>query len=230
MRTFSNAVTVMVAGLLIGSALTGCTGGGPEAERSADQMLDEAYETMNDLKSVTILSSVRTAGSGVRSGRLTTDLVGTCTNKVSWSEGGGTLEQIRIGATDYVRPDRAYLKKWSGRDTSANGEQKRWVKAPISDAKPEDGLVDCTWSFSAFGTPVKGKPAEVGGRRAMRLVVTEAKATYTFYVATEGKPYLLQVVYKGDDFRSTTTFGAFDEPLGIEAPPAKDTLDTADIG
>lgn len=54
--------------------------------------------------------------------------------------------------------------------------------------------------------------------------------TYAFYVATEGKPYILKVVYKGTEYRTTTSYSAFDEPLGVRAPAETEVLDAGDLG
>ncbi|MFB8026348.1 MULTISPECIES: hypothetical protein [unclassified Streptomyces] len=214
----------------MGTAVTGCTGGGQERAFSADELLDDAHEAMGTLKTVTVAASTTGTAGGSFSSRLTTDLKGRCTNKITWTA-GGSLEQIRIDRTDYVRPDRVYLQRWSGH--KATEDQHRWIKTSADQAEPGDGLVDCTWPFTAFGTAKKGERTEVEGRPALALKVAdeagkgETKGMYTFYVATEGKPYLLRVVYKGTDFRSTTTFSAFDEPLGLRAPAAEDILESA---
>ncbi|MFE4691394.1 hypothetical protein ACFRH6_15195 [Streptomyces sp. NPDC056749] len=232
----AKSVTAVLAGLLLTAAVTGCAGGGGQGEElSADALLDEAHKTMNALETVTIASSTTGSAGSSYSSRQTTDLKGRCTNKITWTE-GGSLEQIRIDDTDYVRPDRVYLDRWSGREAAGGKAQNRWIKAPSSNAKPGDGLVDCTWPFAAFGTASKGDRTEIDGRPAVALRVSDeadgadAKGTYTFYVATEGKPYLLKVAYKGSDYRSTTSFSAFDEPLGVRAPAGDDVLDAADAG
>lgn len=234
----AKSVTVVLVGLLLGTAVTGCAGGdggGRGAELSADALLDEAHKTMNALKTVTIASSTTGSAGSSYSSRQTTDLKGRCTNKITWTE-GGSLEQIRIDDTDYVRPDRAYLDRWSGREAAGGKAQDRWIRTPSSNAKPGDGLVDCTWPFTAFGKAEKGDRTEIGGRPAVALRVSDAGdaegagGTYTFYVATEGEPYLLEVAYRGSDYRSTTSFSAFDEPLGVRAPAADDVLDAADAG
>ncbi|MFE0652655.1 hypothetical protein ACFVZH_29180 [Streptomyces sp. NPDC059534] len=53
---------------------------------------------------------------------------------------------------------------------------------------------------------------------------------YTFYVATEGKPYILKVVYKGAGRQSTTSYSAFDEPLDVRPPAEADILDMSAAG
>jgi hypothetical protein len=90
--------------------------------------------------------------------RLVTDLDNWCRSKMqqrcrggrgAWSK-DGSLEQIRIGDTDYVRPDRVHLRRWSG-DKSVRGNQKLWTKSPVDKAKDRaQGLVPCTWPFSSF--------------------------------------------------------------------------------
>ncbi|MET9805100.1 hypothetical protein [Streptomyces halstedii] len=231
--TATRGVATAVVCLAAGAVLSGCAGGGGgEAELTDQQLLEKAHTTMDALKTVTIEgSTTATAGGGFTS-RQTTDLKGTCAYKVTLDQ-GGSLEQIRIGDTDYVRPDRAYLEQWSGKKEAGAKAQERWIKTPVDTSEPGDGLVDCTWPFSPFGTAVKGKPTEIDGRPAVPLKVTDEeddKGVYTFYVAAEGEPYLLRVAYKGPDYRSTTTFSKFDEPLDVRPPADADVLDTSDTG
>ncbi|MER6722110.1 hypothetical protein [Streptomyces halstedii] len=231
--TTTRGAATAVMCLVAGAVLSACTGsGGGEKELTDQQLLEKAHTTMDALKTVTIEgSTTATAGSGFTS-RQTTDLKGTCAYKVTLDK-GGSLEQIRIGDTDYVRPDRAYLEQWSGKKEAGAKAQERWIRTPVDTSEPGDGLVDCTWPFSPFGTAVKGEPTEIDGRPAVPLKVTDEeddKGVYTFYVATEGKPYLLRVAYKGPDYRSTTTFSAFDEPLDVRPPADADVLDTSDAG
>ncbi|MGC9541926.1 hypothetical protein [Streptomyces sp. UG1] len=215
--------------LLMGVALTGCAGGDGGAEKSAADLLDEANDTMRALRSVTVDMS-NTADSGTVTMRLRTDLKDRCTARTTWGE-KGSLEQIRIGETDYVRPDETYLENWSGRPV-ADVRPKQWAKVPADEAQPGDGLAACTWTFESFGTARKGEATRVGDRDAITLHVTDKAdkaGTYTFYVATEGTPYLLRVVHKGGGNVTTTSFGAFDEPLDIRPPAAAQVLDKADI-
>jgi len=109
-----------------------------------------------------------------------------------------------------------------------HGAQGTWIKTAASNAQPGDGLSKCGLDFASFGTAKKGEPTEVDKTSAIRLVVTDKEdkgGVFTFYVATEGKPYILKVVYEGTDFSTTTTYSAFDEPMDVRAP-AKNVLDT----
>jgi hypothetical protein len=235
MRTKSAVVAAALGCLVVGAAVGGCSTDGATAEApSAKQMLDDANDTMKALKSVTVNAKITTVATGEGfSSRETTDLKGTCRFSQTWTN-GARLEQIRIGDVDYVRPNRAYLEQ-AGKDVTLKGEQRRWVKSPAAETAletEEAGLSHCTRPFGSFGKATKGDPTKVDGSPAIPLVVTDKAhkdSTYTFYVATEGKPYLLKVVYKGSDFRSTTSFSAFDKPLDVRAPAKADVLDMSSL-
>ncbi|MEU3296070.1 hypothetical protein ABZ722_27395 [Streptomyces longwoodensis] len=229
MRTTPTAVTAALACWIMAVAMTGCAGGSASKPVSAGQMLDDANATMRGLRSVTIDSVSRPTGGGDRSSRLTTDLKGTCAFELT-SDTGARLDQIRIDGTDYVRPNRAYLKEWD-RSAVGVGEQGFWFRTPVSASRQGDGLAQCTHPFTSFGKVEKGGPAEVGGVAAMSLEVTDTTyGSYTFYVATGGKPYLLKVVHKDAEVDTTTSFSAFDEPLDVHAPDEAKVLDLSDIG
>ncbi|MGW6731803.1 hypothetical protein [Streptomyces sp. NPDC055013] len=230
MRTIP--MTAALLCLCTGVALTGCGAGDGGSEKSAADLLDEANDTMRDLRYVTV-EMTSTADGGKVTTRLRTDLKDRCTAKTTWGD-NGSLEQIRIGETDYVRPDGTYLEKWRGRPV-ADVRPKQWVKVPADEAQPGDGLAACTWPFESFGEAKKGEAARVGGREALALHVTDKAdkadkgGTYTFYVATEGEPHLLKTVYKGGGNVTTTSFSAFDEPVDVRPPASAQVLDKADV-
>lgn len=226
MRAMTNVTTTALACLLAGAAPTGCGTGETGEEKSAGDLLDEANATMRKLKSVTVDITNRTTSGGSVTNRLVTDLDSRCRSRTTWS-GGGALEQIRLGETDYVRPDRAYLQKWK-KYPGLTGEQKLWVKTPVDPAGGGgDGLTSCERPFDSFGTARKGGSTRVEGTKAVELIVADKadkEGTYTFYVATEGRPYLLRTVYKSAAQHTTTSFSDFDEPLDIRAPKSGEVL------
>lgn len=228
MRNLVTAVTVAMTCLVTGTAVSGC---GASGERSADAILDDANDAMRGLKSVRIDTTSEATTGGTVTTRFATDLDDRCRSKTTWSE-GGTLEQIRIGTTDYVRPDRKYLRKWNG-DKSVRSGQGLWVKSPVDKSKDrEEGLASCEQSFDSFGKATKGGTTRIEGRDALTVTVTDKAdkgGQYTFYIATQGKPYLLRVVYKGSRYHTTTSFGAFDAPLDIQPPKKTEVLDMADV-
>lgn len=225
MRTRSTAATAALACLALGAAVAGCTHGAtakePSAseEPSAQQMLDAANDAMKALSSVTIDANAIGPDDEDRSTRLRTDLKGRCAYKTTWTT-GPSIEQIRIGETDYVRTNRAYDEQWPSKDAADPQDQDRWSKVPAGEAEEGNGLADCTWDFASFGVAKKREPTEVNGKPAIRLVVadTDEGVTYNFYIAAKGKPYILKVVYESAEYHSITTFSAFDEPLDVRRP------------
>ncbi|MEU2750543.1 hypothetical protein ABZ613_30530 [Streptomyces collinus] len=219
-------VTTTALCLLASTALAGCGVGGTGEDRSAGDLLDEANATMRKLSSVTVDITNRTTSGGTVTSHLVTDLDGRCRSRTTWS-GGGVLEQIRLGTTDYVRPDRAYLQKWK-KKPGVTGEQKLWARTPVDPDSPGgDGLTSCERPFDSFGTAKKGGSTRVGDTRAVEIIVTDKadkEGTYTFSVAQEGEPYLLKTVYKSAAQRTTTSFSGFDEPLNLRAPKPGEVL------
>ncbi|MFD5631135.1 hypothetical protein [Streptomyces sp. NPDC127072] len=186
-------------------------------------MIDEANKAMKSLSAVTISTRVTMKDGRWGSTRMRTDQKGTC----SFTSAGSTgekLEQIRIGSTDYIRPNLKHMQL-SGVDTKGRKEQKNWVRTPVDPAvlARENGLTDCTHPFASFGKAAKGKAGKAGGGATLTLVVTDKEdkdGTYTFQVATEGKPYIHQVVYESPEFRNVTTFSDFGTPLNVGPPKA----------
>ncbi|MFJ3673475.1 hypothetical protein ACIPSE_44205 [Streptomyces sp. NPDC090106] len=225
-RASAWARTLLVC-LLAGAAVSGSAGGGASAgERlSAQELLDAANETMGELRSATVVARSTGTQAGLAT-RVRTDFDDHCVRALTWEETGAVLEQIRIGETDYVRPNRAYLEDWSGK--AMTGDPKLWSRTPASEARSSDGIIGCGWPFDSFGTAVRRGTTELDGTEAVELTVT-AKAypddTYTFFVAAEGRPYILKVVYESAEMTTTTTFSEFDEPLDIRPPSPKRVLD-----
>ncbi|WP_307853839.1 hypothetical protein [Streptomyces tagetis] len=210
--------------------MTGCGSGDPARDPSARDLLDRANAAMRRLDSVRIEYTTTTERGGTITSRQVTDLSGRCVTTITWSQ-GGRLEQIRIGETDYVRPDRAYLQRWK-KDGSATAEQRLWVRTPVTEASAAEGLGDCPREFRSFGTVTKGETTRVGGRAARELHVVDGEpgaGTYVFSVATEGTPYVLKVVYRDDVYDTTTTFGDFDASLDIRPPKDAEVVDGDDV-
>jgi hypothetical protein len=228
--------------LFIGAVAVGCADAGDTADtrsadtRSAGQLLNEADRTMKTLTSVTIVTDVSSTGGRVGySSRLTTDLEHRCTFKATWSR-GAKMEQIRIGKTDYIHPNDAYLEIW-GRMTVPAMRHKPWLKSPASAAKGADNLVACSWPFSSLteGKATKDKLTELDGKPVVPVKVTEnvtdggEGGVYTFYIAAEGKPYLLRIDYQGLHYRTVRKFSSFNHHVDIRPPAAADVLDLSNL-
>lgn len=235
-KTITAALCLFMSAVAVGCANASDTTDTADT-RSADQLLGEADRTMKALTSVTIRTDVTAAsgGANLSSGRLTTDLKSRCTWKQTTSYGSGVaeMEQIRIGETDYIHPNDVYLQLWS-RKTVPAMRQKAWLKSPVSAARGADGLADCAWSYSpsSLGKTRKDNPTELDGEPVIPVKVKDAEfedISYTYYVAAEGKPYLLRIDYTDSHYRRITRFGGFGDPVDIQPPPAADVLDLSGL-
>ncbi|MFG2123917.1 hypothetical protein [Streptomyces sp. NPDC048710] len=225
--------------LFVGAVAVACADAGDTADvrpaetRSAGQLLNEADRTMKALTSVTIVTHVSSTGGGVRySSRVTTDLENRCTLKATWSQ-GARMEQIRIGETDYIHPNDAYLELW-GRPTVPAMRHKPWLKSPASAAKGADNLVDCAWRYSSLaeGKATKRDLTELDGKPVIPVQLADDMVEgglYTFYVAAEGKPYLLRIDYQEPHHRTIREFSGFNNRFDIHPPAAADVLDLSSL-
>ncbi|MFJ8031532.1 hypothetical protein [Streptomyces sp. NPDC096032] len=225
--------------LCVGAVTVGCADTGDPAHartaeiRSADQILNETDRTMKALTSVTFTTDVSTTDSGRRySSRVTTDLEHRCRMTAVWSQ-GAAMEQIRIGQTDYIHPNDAYLELW-GRTTVPAMRHKPWLKSPASAARGADNLVDCAWPFSSIakGRATLGDVTELDDKPVISVNVKEEVAeggVYTFYIAAEGKPYLLRIDYRTPRHRAIRKFSGFNDRLAVQSPAAADVLDLSTL-
>jgi hypothetical protein len=95
-----------------------------------------------------------------------------------------------------------------------------------------DALADCAWPFSSSAKATKGEPTEIDGKPVIPVEVPNENVgdgTDTFYIAAEGKPYLLKVAYQGQHHRATTVFSAFNAPFDVRPPAAADVLDLSSL-
>ncbi|MEW2079159.1 hypothetical protein ACFZAG_37995 [Streptomyces sp. NPDC012403] len=228
MRTKAAVAALIV---LTGGVTVGCADADGAADtRSAEQLLDEADRTMRALTSVTIATDTETGLGNGRSSRLRTDLKSRCTY-TSTETTGSELEQIRIGETDYIHGNEVYFEMW-GRETVPAMRQKPWLKSPVNSARGADSLADCAWPYSSYGKATKGEPTEIDGKPVIAVETPNedfGDGTDTYYIAAEGKPYLLKIVYVGSHHRATTEFSGFNEPLSIRPPAAVDVLDLSSL-
>ncbi|MGW2552218.1 hypothetical protein [Streptomyces sp. NPDC001635] len=224
--------------LILGAAISGCsvTDDGADTRsaddtRTADQLLGDATRTMRALTSLTIDMQVGSEGKTLYSSRFTTDLKRRCTLKATWSRRGAALEQIRIGETDYIHPGGTYLEMW-GRKTVPAMRQKPWLKSPVSAALGADNLVDCAWQFPSYKGATKGDQTELDGKPAIPVKVKDDEISggmYTFYVATEGKPYILRIDHQEPPYLRITKFSGFNNRFAIQPPAAVDVLDLSKL-
>ncbi|MGW6732847.1 hypothetical protein [Streptomyces sp. NPDC055013] len=215
---------------MMGIVAVGCADAGDTADpRSAEELVGDATRTMKGLSSVAMVTDITTKLNEYSS-RWTTDLKSRCTLKATTSS-GSEMEQIRIGETDYIHPNDVYLEMW-GRETVPAMRDKPWLKSPVSAAMGADDLADCAWPFDPSGEATKSKPTVLDGKPVIPVKVQDSdldEGTYTFYVAAEGKPYLLRLDYQTAHHRRIMKFSGFNERLDIQPPAAADVLDLSSL-
>ncbi|MFE0172710.1 hypothetical protein ACFWZ2_10375 [Streptomyces sp. NPDC059002] len=238
------------------SADSGSDGGSDNgvAELSAQEISDKAKQELLDAKSVHI--SMRATGADATadatkgpaadsddptSMELTLDRDDNCTGTMKMAN-GATLELVKRGDKVWMKPDETFWKtQVPGGEGEAAAElfKNRYIHGSTSDAmlkevsgvcdlgkiqkEIEDDADDDTKSLK------KGEPTKVDGAGAIPLTGRDDGKETTLYVATEGKPYLLKAVEKGDGDDTTTTFSDYDKPVPAKTPSADESVDVSKL-
>ncbi|GLV79464.1 hypothetical protein [Streptomyces hygroscopicus] len=198
------------------------------------QIINRALKTTKSATSLTIDMDAIIDGAPMKY-HMSSDNKGECTGRMTVD--GGTVRLIKTGHTAYMKYDAAFWRSQGGKDGEAAAKLigDRWTKADASGADAKDLTAMCDSDqllagFSAADNAArKGGPATVDGRPAITVTESEGDETYTAYIATEGKPYLLKLVTKGGKEPGTLRLGDFDRPVGAKAPTG-DIVDLDTLG
>lgn len=148
---------------------------------------------------------------------------------------GGTTQIVRTAdRTAYVKGDAAY---WSamGPKGKAFGAlaADRWIKFAATSTPGKRLSKSCDVANvvgilrSEHETATKGAPGTIDGKPVVTIRKRDRTGTATYYVAAQGPAYLLKVT---DPTGPTMTFGSFDKPVNVTAPPANRTIDVSRLG
>ncbi|MGA5446303.1 hypothetical protein [Streptomyces umbrinus] len=229
-------------------SLTGCLPGeekadskpkGPFAGQTGGEIADQAVKATSNASSLRMKGDIQDDGSRVGLD-MALDRKGECAGTMS-ANGEGKADLVKTGDTLYMKYDEKFLRAQS--DGASKEETDgvvamlagKWTKmsATGSDAKDIASFCDLDTVLADFqdvnSDATRGKTTTVDGTPAIVLHEKDGKDTYTLYVATEGKPYLLKVVSKSADDPGTVTFGDFDTPVPAEKPAGK-VLDLDEMG
>ncbi|MFI9152746.1 hypothetical protein [Streptomyces sp. NPDC053367] len=206
---------------------------------SGGEIADKAFRTTMDARSVRVKGDIQDEASG---GPLRIDIAldseGDCVGTLSAD--GGRTDVIRVGDAVYTRFDEAFLRaqmkgepkedtdaavdmlagKWttSGKDAEA---------AEIADLCDLETLLGDETQGASDAT--RGRTTTVGGTPALALEEKDGKDTYTAYVATTGKPYVLRLDSDAADDTGSLVFSDYDKPVAAKKP-AGEILDLDDLG
>ncbi|MER5966147.1 hypothetical protein [Streptomyces sp. NPDC002057] len=247
-KSFWVAATVCAA---VVAGATGCSQGDdkaadPFAGLTADAIAEKGVQTT---KAATAL---RMSGTGKTEGKeMTTDFTldakGSCKGTMAASAGkDGKAEILRTGGFTYMKGDDAFWRSTGGEEGASADEagamatllKGRWMKMPSQgDDNDLGSLCDLKTMIKEMDDEKKsdrtgltrGEDADVDGTPAVALTKKKGAETTTFYVAKEGKPYLLRVVATGGKEPGTVTFSEFDKALTVAAPPADQVVDMAQL-
>lgn len=186
-----------------------------------------ANKAMTAMKSATSLTTDMNGivDGGAMKYHMSSDNKGECVGNMSFGT-EGHVELIKTGQLVYMKFDRAFWKSQGGEDGQAAADSigDRWTKSKASgsDFKDFASACDSDAILSEFeagpNLARKGKTTTVDGKPAIILTETDGDETYTTYVATEGKPYILKLVVKGGKEPGTVTYSDFDKPVDAKAP------------
>ncbi|MFF4651451.1 hypothetical protein [Streptomyces sp. NPDC001380] len=199
------------------------------ADPGAQQMAARASAAMTSLRSVTV-DMKGAPGGDVPGFPMRMDTRGDCAGTLDPGKGGA--EPVEAGRTVHLGCDEAFWRS-QGKDGAAAARclHGRWarIRGTDSDCKDMASMCDLRDLRDLLGgfdedTAGMGKGARtaVGGRAAVVLSGRDGRATETAYVATEGRPWVLQLVPTGGGDDGTVRFGGFDRPVAAQAPAAKD--------
>ncbi|MFJ3903349.1 hypothetical protein [Streptomyces sp. NPDC090025] len=219
---------------------------GPFGELTGAQIVDKAIATTKAATSLRTEFDFKSTD-GPMKGHLASDVRGRCSGTLTAGT-TGTADVLRPAATPadksvYLRFDEALLKEQAKGESAEVREavlrqlKGRWVKTDSSDADAKDLLRMCDletlladFEQDTRGT-VKGAETTVEGKKALMLTLDyQGGEKDTFYVATEGKPYLLRVVSTGGKEPGAISFSHYDQPVAAKTPPKKDVVDEKSFG
>lgn len=235
---------MIAVGVLVCAGLTGATACGgdsgssnegekkPFAGQSADAVADKATKTTKAADSVRMAGTVEEQGQPVEID-VRVDTKDACTGTMSGQ--GATAEVIETGGKKYVKGNKTFwaasLKGQPGAEKVIAQLDGKWVKTPTSDASMQD-ICDKRAFLAALDKDKserqgmkKSGTATVGGKEAIVLKKKDGAETFTLYVATEGKPYLLKFATTGGKNPGSMTFSDYGKPVEATAPPGGQTVD-----
>lgn len=207
-------------------ALAGCgssSSGNGVASKSAEEIVAEAKKAADGASSVHVSGSVNSGGSPVT---LDLNLAAEKGASGEISQNGSTFKVIIDGSDAYISGSDAFYRKLGGA-AAAQLLAGKWLK--ISTNTPEFAsfgsltnmrkLLDTV--LVGHGSLEKGSTTTIAGQRA--IAVKDTTRGGSLYVATDGKPYPLQIT-KGGSEAGTISFDKWDEPVSISAPASSVNL------
>ncbi|MFF3376448.1 hypothetical protein ACFYXF_26270 [Streptomyces sp. NPDC002680] len=218
---------------------------GPFAGLTGGQIAERALTATSGASSLRMTGDVADDESG---GTIRIDMAldkrGECAGTMSMN-GEGRADVVKTGTALYMKYDEKFLRAQS--DGSSKEETDgvvamlagKWTKmaATGADAKDIAGFCDLDSVLADFkdagsgpGAGVtRGATTTVDGTPALVVNEKDGKDSYTLYVATKGKPYILRLESKSAKDPGTIAFSEYDKPV-VAKKPTGEILDLDALG
>ncbi|MCZ4120116.1 hypothetical protein [Streptomyces sp. H39-S7] len=199
---------------------------------TAPEISRRLWDTMNGVNSMTM------GMSGVLQGRqvqvkIAATRSGACAAAVRLN--GGAMQVIRTAdKVSYIKGDAAYWTSLGARGKTLGGlAADRWIRFPGTSAPGKRLSRSCDVANVVktlqleHDSATAGARATVDGKSVVTIKKKDRSGAITYYVAAQGPSYLLKLT---DQTGLTMTFGSFDKPVNVAAPPANRTIDISRLG
>lgn len=207
---------------------------GPFAGLTGGQIAERALTATSGASSLRMTGDVADDESG---GTIRIDMAldkrGECAGTMSMN-GEGKADVVKTATTLYMRYDEKFLRAQSEGSSKEETDgvvamlAGKWTKmaATGSDAKDIAGFCDLDSVLADFkdagsgpGAGVtRGATTTVDGTPALVVNEKDGKDSYTLYVATKGKPYILRLESKSAEDPGTIAFSEYDKPVAAKKP------------
>lgn len=234
-RLLAKRSVVVTAVVAVGALTVGMT---PQASNgiedlSAKEIAERAIDATRNADSLRLDSRGETEEGSYRT-NLALDKQGDCRGTDEFSD--ESAQVTKTGDTTYTKGNDALWRTYAdqmGSDAQsatrvADFMEDRWLKAP-SGGDPLGLAEFCDADFWLHGVKTgglrKAGTIEVDGQPTISLTRQKAEVTDTWYVATEGQPYILKYTSSGGDAPFESTVKDYNKPIDAKAPPADDVVD-----
>ncbi|MCT7353989.1 hypothetical protein N4P33_17755 [Streptomyces sp. 15-116A] len=205
-------------------------GEGPFAGLTGGEITERALDATTGASSLRMQGDVPDEASG---GTLHIDMAldkkGDCAGTMGMGD-EGEAELIKTGDTLYLKYDEAFLRAQSKGEPKADVDAAvemlagKWTKMSATGADADEiaGFCDLDEVLGdakdGGSDATRGRATTVDGTPAIVLNERDGKDRYTFYVATEGKPYLLRIDSTSAADPGSITFTDYEKPVPAEEP------------
>ncbi|MFJ9374565.1 hypothetical protein [Streptomyces sp. NPDC101455] len=245
-----SALAALCLTTVAAAGLTGCLPGadkadskpkGPFAGLTGGEIADRSLTATTGASSLRLKGDIPDDESG---GTIVIDMAldkkGECAGTLSF-QGKGKADMVKSGDTIYMKYDEAFLRAQSDGESKADTDAVvdmmagKWTKMSAEGTDAKDIASFCDLNSMLGGAAdgnsdaTRGKTTTLDGTPAIALHEKDGKDSYTLYVATEGKPYVLRIDSVSAKDPGTLTFGEYEKPIPAKKPTGK-ILDLDKLG